>query len=152
MKKERLFLVFLFLCYSMASFNCNQKGHGLVDITKRIKGRIDTNEAKSMRKHYKNEKEHFKIAYLDSNGNRNVDILEGFRLDTADINSMINYAPGKKASSIILYFGRHPNNIPIGSKNHPSYTIIAMPVDSNNKVIQAAYDKADPCPPYCPDN
>lgn len=112
---------------------------------------IDSAKAKAMRDHYKKGAGHFKTIYFDSQSRIVLDTLEGFRFSAADLEKIIANTNGKKAKDIIFYFGRDAADIPYGSRTYPSYAIIAMGVDSANNIGKSAYDKADPCPPYCPE-
>lgn len=112
---------------------------------------LDSAEAKNMRDYYKKSNSHFKTIYLESGGKIVLDTLEGFKFDADDLEKIISNTNGKKAKQVIFYFGRDPNDITYGSKKYPSYAVIAMGIDSANKLGKFAYDKADPCPPYCPE-
>lgn len=152
MKRNSTCTLCAFVFTAFILLACKNQEQGIFDVSKPKKPDevISIEDAKELMTYYRKNKEHFKVAYL-KNGQKIVDTLEGFRLDTADINQILNYAPGKKASSIIVYFGRRADDTYEGSKKYPSYTLIAMPIGDNNTLVKQAYDKADPCPPYCPD-
>jgi len=112
-------------------------------------GGISLQEAKEMREYYKKSNYHFKTKYLRG-GAPVIDTLEGFSFDAADLEALIKDANGKKAKDIMFYFGRDANDVSHGGKKYPRYAIIAIGVDSTGNLADTAYDKADPCPPYCP--
>ncbi|SRR5258705_9817992 len=114
-------------------------------------GEIPIEEAKKMRSYYKTTTNNFKTKYFDREGKVVLGSLEGFRFEASDLEALIKNANGKKAKEIVLYFGRDANDISNGGKTYGSFAIIAMAIDSSGKLAQTAYDKADPCPPYCPD-
>jgi hypothetical protein len=120
-------------------------------LNKKKSDTIPLSEAIAMRSFYRTNKEHFKTIYFNSTTRKPViDTLQGFIFKVSDIETLIKNNGGKKAKDIILYFGRDAQDITQGSKHYPSFAIITMAIDSSNKLIQKAYDKADPCPPNCP--
>lgn len=112
---------------------------------------IDVVKARAMREYYKKMSSHFKSVFFDSRGAIVMDTLEGFRFNVSDLEKLISNTNGKKAKDIVFYFGRDANDVTFGGRSYPSVAIIAMGIDSSNKIGKTAIDKADPCPPFCPE-
>jgi hypothetical protein len=92
--------------------------------------------------------------------------LEGFVFDAKQIDDIINHnlllPAGVQADELIIYFGQSGtfNSGLLGLKKRPRLHIISagikagqLLIDKNNpddKLKSNVYDKADPCPPNCP--
>lgn len=111
------------------------------------------NDALPLRSSYKFSKRHFKT--FNPAGSRTLDTMSGLRFTAGQFDTLINHN-GKKPQYIMLYFGRNKSDVTSGrifSRKHPSYTVVTVAVDSSGTLKKGmVYDKADPCPPNCPDD
>lgn len=95
----------------------------------------------------------------DGRGSKSVP-LEGFKMDANQLLELINSNKnGGKADEVMFYFGAKPSATGTGN---PMFNIIAVGMKNNNLMIPATsegksnpesssiFDKADPCPPMCP--
>lgn len=115
---------------------------------------ISWNEALSMRTKYV-ARTPLKI---ESSGNQVP--LEGFTIQANQLSEIIsNNKSGGSADAVMFYFGAED---PAPGSSLPKYHLIAVGIKNNTLMIpsterdrndptkSSVFDKADPCPPFCP--
>lgn len=99
------------------------------------------------------------IEVPDGRGNNTEVPLEGFKIQASQLLELINNNKnGGQADEVMFYFGAKQSS----SSNIPSFNIIAVGIKNNALMIPSTaegkanpgsssiFDKADPCPPMCP--
>lgn len=121
---------------------------------------------------YKNEYQSFpkalKVRFKDpdSSGNFKIEVLQGFRFNAKQLDSIINrnirLAPGEIPDDVAFYFGKDGTSSSGGlfSRRIANIHLVAVGIKDDNLLIDQTntanrfashvYDKADPCPPKCP--
>ena len=125
--------------------------------------RISWNRADKLKGEYMGFKP-MNVEYKDpATGKDIVTELEGFKMDARQIDEIINHnkhtgSTDSTADEIIFYFGMDGKSGPWYSR-FANLHIIAAGIKNNtllknregsNDVESSIFDKADPCPPYCP--
>lgn len=119
---------------------------------------ISWNEAVTLKNKFKNLQP-LKMETTGPNGINQVP-LEGFTIQAAQLLEIIqNNKAGGQADAVMFYLGAED---PQQGFTLPKYHIIAVGVNANGLMIPAndrdksdpgkssVFDKADPCPPFCP--
>lgn len=104
---------------------------------------------------YKDHKKRFRVENPNQRGNP--ETLKAVIFQSDHLEKLINYAAGKKAEYVYLYFGIDKEEIYDNIfKSHPQYKIVAVAADSVNGKLSlltdVVYDITDPCPRLCPEN
>ncbi|NOT36703.1 MAG: hypothetical protein HOP11_04945 [Saprospiraceae bacterium] len=97
-------------------------------------------------------------------GTKTIQTLEAFKISASQLLAIINNnknGGGYNADNVVFYLGAKD---PEPGYTIPSYNIIAVGMRNNALMIpiteadkadatkSSVYDKADPCPPFCPNN
>jgi hypothetical protein len=112
-------------------------------------------EGKDMMDRYKNHRKRFRTK--DPKDSTDVVTLDAVRFDADHLDKLINYAAGKKAKFVYLYFGIDKKKLDGDFlRSHPIYHVITVAADYDNSgklnlLTGQAYNKTDPCPDKCPD-
>ena len=139
---------------STVSFENNSKNAPLSE-------RITWEDAVELRQEYKKYKplqvEHKGTSGRDSETKAS---LEGFVFDAQQLAEIINYNRSREApDKVIFYFGQKGVADANTASEHGIIKIIAVGMknnkllvnDFNNEGKSSVFDKADPCPPFCPE-
>lgn len=80
-----------------------------------------------------------------------INILKGFSFETAHLLDIMKKPDGTMVDSVLFMFGAEGTFNESPATRWPHLRIIAVGV-TNNVVLSTrpVYDKADPCPPFCP--
>ncbi|MCC6817094.1 MAG: hypothetical protein IT267_11835 [Saprospiraceae bacterium] len=132
----------------------------LTSINSNESGAISWNEAMSMRNKYK-ELAPLKIEYNGQNG-KQINTLEAFKISATNLLEIIQNnksGNGYNADHVVFYLGAKD---PTDGNSLPTFQLIAVGMKNNQLMIPAnvndkndpskssVFDKADPCPPFCP--
>jgi hypothetical protein len=134
-----------------------------VDVLKNIYTSVSTaiswNEALTLRNNYV-ENQPLMIDISENGGTRQVP-LQGFTLQADQLQEIIsNNKSGGNADAVMFYLGAEN---PLPGSTLPRYNLIAVGIkngalmiplserDWDNPAKSSVFDKADPCPPFCPE-
>jgi len=140
-------------CIFFLSFSTPEKAEDVSGL-RPVSTAISWNEAVSMRTKY--------VARtplkMEVSGNQVP--LEGFTIQANQLSEIIsNNKSGGNADAVMFYFGAED---PAPGSTLPKYHLIAVGIknnalmipsdqrDRNDPTKSSVYDKADPCPPFCP--
>jgi hypothetical protein len=114
-------------------------------------GPIDWPKATKLKNEYEKSNQAMKVKF-DKDGKTHKDVLKGLVFETKHLDDLINHtSTGIRPDSIIIYFGREGSFYDF-PKWYSNLHIIAVGIKDGKILESDVYDKADPCPPYCPDN
>lgn len=139
------------LVTSLVFFTCNllRGGPGFT-----IKsGPIDWPEAERRKTEYEGSNQAMKVRYTDSRTRgEKTEVLKGLVFEAKHLDALINKnSQGIKPDTVILYFGRQNSFFDWPTlKWYANLNIIAVGVKNGQILTKDVYNKADPCPPYCP--
>lgn len=135
------------------------KGDLLKTTFNSISTAISWNEAIAMRNNYK-EMQPLRIGISENGSMREVP-LEGFTIDANQLQEIIsNNKSGGSADAVMFYLGAEN---PLSGSTLPRYNLIAVGLKNgvlmipnnreewDNPTKSSVFDKAEPCPPFCPE-
>ena len=118
--------------------------------------RISWSDAQKLQQEYLGFKP-MRVKYTDASGTEQKEDLKGFVFTATHLDTIINYnASGTKPDEVYFIFGQDGTFSEgiLGMTKRPNMHIIAVGMNGKNLLISGSkpsiFDKADPCPPNCP--
>lgn len=125
--------------------------------------RISWKDAMSLRDEYRGFKP-LQVRYGRKPGDTIVETLNGFVFNAKDLDSILHNKKATKLPDEVIFYLGQKGKFSTGwlGKNHANMHVIAAgmkeskllydPANPGDKMASYIYDKADPCPPNCPNN